>query len=221
MDSPSELIIDSAQCRFGNRNVLNAVFLNCGLGEIVGVLGRNGSGKSVLLKMIFGIEKGQFKHLTINGKIVKKAFLTGQVGYLPQKRLLPSSSKVGFAVNMLTTVYRDDLLQNEHVKRHLNDKMGDLSGGLARLIEGLIILYGDPPFVLLDEPFLHLEPMLKLLFIDEIDKFKAKKGIIITDHSYRDILGISDRIVLIHNGSNYQIQKEEDLITHGYVPDVL
>lgn len=77
------------------------------------------------------------------------------------------------------------------------------------------------PFVLLDEPFTYLEPLLRLALLEEIEKIKMVKGVIVTDHSYRDIFRVSDRIVLIHNGGNYHVNEEEDLITHGYIPDFL
>lgn len=221
MDIPFKLEIDSAQCRFGYKNVLNSVYLSCQVGEVVGILGKNGAGKSVLLKMIFGTLKGQFKRITINGEIIRRGFASGKIGYLPQRRLLPSNSQVKFVVNMFTDKHREILLENSYIKNHLNDRLNELSSGQARFIETLAVLYSDSPFILLDEPFTYLEPLLKLALLEEIEKIKTSKGIVVTDHSYRDILGVSDRIVLIHNGGNYHVNSEEDLVTHGYIPDFL
>ncbi|MGO3654218.1 MAG: ATP-binding cassette domain-containing protein [Sphingobacterium sp.] len=221
MDVPFKLEIDSAQCRFGYNNVLNSAYLSCQVGEVVGVLGKNGAGKSVLLKMIFGTLNGQFKRITIDGKIIRRGFKSGKIAYLPQSRLFPSNSEVEFLVNIFTDNYREMLLENIYIKNHLNYKLHALSSGQARFIETLILLYSDSPFVLLDEPFTYLEPLLRLALLEEIEKIKMVKGVIVTDHSYRDIFRVSDRIVLIHNGGNYHVNEEEDLITHGYIPDFL
>jgi len=96
--------------------------------------------------------------------------------------------------------------------------MDELSGGIRRMIETLLILYTDARYVLLDEPFSNIAP----LYIDELNihikRLKAIKGFIITDHYYQRILDISDRLVLLNNGCNYRIDKPEDLHTFGYVP---
>lgn len=217
MQDRAELVIDSAQCSFWGKQILNSVYLNCRVGETVGILGRNGAGKSVLLKMIFGIVKGQFKHLTVKGKRVDKGYLTKEIAYLPQDRLFPPDCKVDFLVELMTNIYREKLLRNEYIQKYLNMKLKDLPDGVVRYIETLLILYTDSTFVLLDEPFAHVAPILRDDLIGEIQKLKDTKGIIVTDHNYREILAISDRIVLIHNGSNYQIKNEQDLATHGYI----
>lgn len=218
MDLPCKLEIDSAQCRFGARNVLNSVYLSCQTGEVVGVLGKNGVGKSVLLKMIFGALKGQFKRLTINGQIVSRGFPSGLVAYLPQQRLMPSDSKISFLVHTFTGQHRSLLTAHPVIQNHWNDKLRQLSSGQARFLETLILLHNDSPIILMDEPFTYLEPLFKLELMRKIKEMRLLKGIVVTDHSYRDILSVSDRIVLIHNGGNYTIRDEEDLITHGYIP---
>jgi lipopolysaccharide export system ATP-binding protein len=80
------------------------------------------------------------------------------------------------------------------------------------------MIYSDAQYILLDEPF----PQLSPLWIEElkkhINKAKADKGFIITDHYYKSILDVSDRIVLLHNRCNYSINNEADLILHGYLP---
>lgn len=95
--------------------------------------------------------------------------------------------------------------------------MEDLSGGQRRLIEFLLILYSDSNFILLDEPFTQLAPILIEEMQKHLMKFKQYKGIILTDHYYQQILDISDRIVLLHNGCNYKINGFEDLQLHKYL----
>ncbi|WP_316803629.1 ATP-binding cassette domain-containing protein [Pedobacter nototheniae] len=215
-----ELHIDSVTQSFNNKTVLNGVFLNCRVGEVTGLLGRNGSGKSTLLKVIFGVINPHFKYLRLNDKIIDKGYLTGKIAYLPQDNFIPGHLRISKAINLFCNRYKDQLLKIEAISNFFNSKLYELSGGQRRLMECLLIIYSDADFILLDEPFSQLSPLL----VEEIQKhlliIKGKKGIIVTDHYYRSILNIADRIVLLHNGCNYNIQSDEDLILHGYLPNV-
>ncbi len=218
MDNRGELFVDSVACRYGAKMVLSGVFVNCRRGEVVGLLGRNGAGKSSLMKVIFGGKKGFYKHCELDGKLFHTGYRTGGIAYLTQEPLVPSYVTVGLAIKLCVGAYRDELLAIPVVGDNLRKRMGALSGGVRRVVETLIVLYSDAPYVLLDEPFANMAPV----YIDEINNhietLRSRKGFIITDHYYDRIWDISDRIVLIHNGCNYQIESREDLYTHGYIP---
>ncbi|RZL44013.1 MAG: ATP-binding cassette domain-containing protein [Pedobacter sp.] len=214
-----ELYIDSVNHRYGNREVLSSVFLNCKVGEVVGLLGRNGSGKSTLLKIIFGEVKPRFMHLKVDGKLTYKGYLTGQVAYLPQGFFIPQYLKINDLVNLFTAKYKNELLMIDFIQKHLTAQIGNLSGGHRRLVEALLLIYSDAKYVLLDEPFSQLAPLVADELKGHILKFKGRKGFIITDHYYKQILDVSSRIVLIKNGCNYSIKNEDDLILNGYLPN--
>lgn len=214
-----ELYIDSVNHRYGDREVLSSVFLNCKIGEVVGLLGRNGSGKSTLLKIIFGEIKPHFMHLKVDGEFTKKAYLSGQVAYLPQGFFIPQYLKINDLVNLYANKYKDELLAIDVIKTNLTELIGNLSGGNRRLVEALLLIYSDAKYVLLDEPFSQLSPLIADELKTHIARFKEQKGFIITDHYYRQILEISTRIVLINNSCNYSINNEDDLILNGYLPN--
>ncbi len=214
----SGLYIDSVDHRYGDKQVLNGVYLTCKIGERVGLLGRNGSGKSTLLKVIFGSLNPHHKHLKINDKLIPKGFLSNQISYLPQGFFIPPYLKIKTLITLYTNRYRKEILTIEVIKLNLNEQVGDLSGGNRRLVEALLIIYSDAPFILLDEPFSQLAPLVADEVKVHIQRFRLEKGFIVTDHYYRQILEIADRVVLLHNGSNYAINHEEDLIFHGYLP---
>ena len=214
-----ELYIDSVNHRYGDREVLSSVFLNCKIGEVVGLLGRNGSGKSTLLKIIFGEIKPRFMHLKVDGEFTKKAYLSGQVAYLSQGFFIPQYLKINDLVNLYANKYKDELLAIDVIKTNLTEPIENLSGGNRRLVEALLLIYSDAKYVLLDEPFSQLAPLIADELKTHIARFKEQKGFIITDHYYRQILEISTRIVLINNGCNYSIKNEDDLILNGYLPN--
>ena len=212
------LFIDSVNQSFADREVLSSVYINCEVGEVVGLLGRNGSGKSTLLKIIFGSVTANFKYLNINNKVYTKGYLSKNLSYLPQDNFIPDQINVSQAIDIFCKKHGAELHQIEFVKNHLNSKFYNLSGGERRFLECLLMIYSNAEYVLLDEPFSQLSP----LWVDElknhIDVARAYKGFIITDHYYKSILAVSDRIVLLHNRCNYTIKNEADLILHGYLP---
>ena len=212
-----ELHIDSVAHRYGKDYVLNNVYLACKIGEIVGLLGRNGSGKSTLLKIMFGSIQPDYMYMRLNDKPVKRAYLTGKLAYLPQHFFVPSNLRVKNLVELYTCKYRNELHAQDLIRESLDYKMEDLSGGQRRLIEFMLILYSDSDFVLLDEPFTQLAPIVIQEMQRQLSHFKTYKGIVLTDHYYQHILSTSSRIVLLHNGCNYKINGLEDLQLHGYL----
>jgi len=212
------LFIDSVNRSFADREVLSSVYLNCEVGEVVGLLGRNGSGKSTLLKIIFGSVKANFKYLNINNRVYNKGYLSKSLSYLPQDNFIPDQINVSQAIDIFCKKHRAVLHQIEFVKNHLNSKFYNLSGGERRFLECLLMIYSNTEYALLDEPFSQLSPLWVEELKNHINDAKAYKGFIITDHYYKSILDVSDRIVLLHNRCNYTIRNEADLILHGYLP---
>lgn len=213
-----ELYIDSVAHRYGSNQIINNVYIKCEVGEVVGLLGRNGSGKSTLLKIIFGSINPQYKHLKVNDNLINKGYRTGQISYLPQGNFIPAKMKLETLLKLFTNKYQTELLQIDLIRENLDVPLINLSGGQARLVESLLILYGDSHFVLLDEPFSQLAPLISEELKGHIQKLKSVKGFIITDHHYQQIIDISSRIVLLHNGGNYNIKTIDDLRIHGYLP---
>lgn len=212
-----ELSIDSVNQFFADREVLSSVYLNCKIGEVVGLLGRNGSGKSTLLQIIFGSVKANFKHLNINNKVYQKGYQSKNLSYLPQDNFIPDRITALQAVDTFCNKQKAELKQIDFVTNHLSAKFYNLSGGERRFMECLLMIYSDTEFILLDEPFSQLSPLWIEELKKHINKAKAKKGFIITDHYYQSILDISDRVVLLHNKCNYTINNADDLVTHGYL----
>lgn len=87
------------------------------------------------------------------------------------------------------------------------------------MLETFIILHHPAKYILLDEPFSQISPVNGEKLMDLIDSVKNDKGIILTDHYYRNILKISDKIYLMKNGTCYLIKNDDDLILHQYIPD--
>lgn len=209
----SELSIDSAQHSYGARKVLKGAWLRLRQGEVLGLLGRNGCGKSTLLQIIFGTLKADFRGLFLNGHPVNSLCRLGVVAYLPQQSILPSRMRVEHAIWLFSGRPAEGLLvQEPRILELLPKRVGELSGGERRLLELGLILSLERPFVLLDEPFSELEPIYKARVRDWISQAARQgSGVVVTDHDYAQILKLSDRLLLMHQGQTEVITDEQEL----------
>jgi lipopolysaccharide export system ATP-binding protein len=215
---PLTLKIDSVQLAFNKRKILQDIYLECKQGEVIGLLGRNGSGKSSLLKIVFGTLTASYKHVSINDSVIKYGYLKNRIAYLPQHNYLPRGIKISRLAAILVDEQYWQVFSNLNIYRdHRLKSTEQLSGGELRQLEMLMILYSKADFILLDEPFTHVTPIQAHYFKTIIQAVAQTKGIIVTDHQYEDVLDISDRIILLTNGCTKRINNIDDLVTYNYL----
>ena len=212
------LKVDSVQLSFNDRKILQDVFVQCAQGEIVGLLGRNGSGKSSLLKIIFGSLTPSYKYVSINDEYIDDGYRYGRIAYLPQHNYLPHGISIGkLARRLIDEAFWDEFTKQEIFEKHQHKTAGQLSGGELRMLETLMIVYNKADFILLDEPFTHISPVQTEFFKPIIKDCAKRNGIIITDHQYYNVLDVSDRIVILENGSTKPVNHVDELITYRYI----
>lgn len=215
----NKLHVDSVIKNFGTKQILTDVFISCQKGEIIGLLGRNGTGKSTLLKIIFGSLPADRKFVKIGEKILSGLFDNRNlIKYLPQDNFLPSHVKVKTIIELFCDKEKAELIRtHELIVSMLNKKSKQLSSGEKRLLEIFLIIYSDSTYTLIDEPFNGIAPVYKEEIKKMIKEQSIDKGFIITDHDYRNILDIATRIVIINDGGTKEIKSENELIDWGYI----
>lgn len=213
------LEIDSIQKKFGLKPILSDVYLKCETGDIIGLLGRNGSGKSTLLQIIFGILKADFKFIRVDGVVKSKTSeLFNEISYLSQDDFLPRNFSVAKVIAL--SIKKDKInhfYSDETITTLKNKSIGELSSGELRYLQIKLVLNNPSKFVLLDEPYNGLSPLLIEKINDLILKNSAQKGIIITDHNYESIIGMSTRLTLLKEGKLHHIKNKEELVEKGYL----
>jgi lipopolysaccharide export system ATP-binding protein len=215
------LEVDSIRKSFGTNQVLTDIYLRCEPGDIIGLLGRNGSGKSTLLKIIFGTLYTDNKFIRINNRIFDQPFKTkNNIAYLPQDNFLPKN----LTVKQAAAVYSDDFdlnvfLDDEVLQKVTGTKIHSLSGGESRYLEVKLLLNLNTLFVLLDEPFNGISPVHIDLLKTMISNSSSKKGIILTDHDYRNVLDVAKKYYLLFDGGLRRMETRQDLIDWGYIPE--
>ncbi|GAB0157323.1 ATP-binding cassette domain-containing protein [Chryseobacterium sp. Alg-005] len=216
----SLLHVDSVTKSFGNKTILQDIYLRCETGKTIALLGRNGSGKSTLLKIIFGTEKGDSQFIRVNDKVLQnQKDRKTRISYLPQQFFLPKNIKIKHLIPLFCDARNtESLMTSDIMKPFLHKTVRQLSGGEKKIIEVLLIIYSDAEFILLDEPFYGLSP--KMIYeIQKIIKQQSEvKGIIISDHHYEEVLNISDEILLLSDHYLRPIKDFKELQRYNYLP---
>lgn len=207
---------DSIQLEFNGRRILSSVYLKMETGKITALLGRNGSGKTCLMNIIYGSMSCE-KSVRIDHSSQKKAFERPDLlRYLPQFNFIPPQ----FSLKKVFNDYGLDYILFEQsfpsFKLKYESTLGNLSGGERRTVELYVMLKSKTQFVMLDEPFTHLNPVeiekVKELIMEE----KKQKGILVTDHLYQQVIDIADHTYVLENGYMHLVKAMDDIERYGY-----
>jgi lipopolysaccharide export system ATP-binding protein len=201
--------------QFKHHRVVNGVSISVGAGEIVGLLGPNGAGKTTTFNMVVGVIKPdagevRFKDHEITNLPMHLRARLG-IGYLTQE---PSIfRKLTVEQNILAILETCRMKRQERVVRlkYLLDELDmarlakskayTLSGGEKRRLEITRALVTSPKLLLLDEPFAGIDPIAVYEVQKIVRRLKERGlGILITDHSVREMLKLIDRGYIIHKG---------------------
>ncbi len=217
---PVLLEADSIWLQFGGRKILQNIYIRLETGHITGLLGRNGSGKTSLLRSILGLMPTGNQSVRVNRRYIPQPYQeSGLIRYLPQHAFLPASLRVRAAFDWYKVDWKAVCEEYPAAEKLRNQRFGALSGGERRWLETLLVLKSDVTFVLLDEPFSHLMPLQIEQLRQTIEREKTRKGILISDHLYRHVLDISDEVYFLNNGGRTILLKnpEADLQDLGYL----
>ncbi len=216
LDQSGWLVAHGLGKAFGKRVVVRDVSLAVRRGEAVGLLGPNGAGKTTVFTMIMGLVKPDRGRILLDGRPITHLplFQRGRlgIGYLPQEpSIFRGMSVEGNILAILEGHVRSrierkrrlaGLLEEFSITHLARADALSLSGGERRRVEIARALAADPDFMLLDEPFAGVDP-IAVAEIQGLVRQLTERGIgvLITDHSVRETLGLVDRAYLIHEGT--------------------
>jgi ABC-type lipopolysaccharide export system ATPase subunit len=155
-----KLEVDSVFLEFGNRKILSDIYLKCETDKIIGLLGRNGNGKTSLMNIIYGNLNCNSKSIRFDDETNLEAYKNPDLlMYLPQFNFIPK----GLSLKRIFKDYELNFEDFENLFPFYQSKykssFQSLSGGQRRIIEIYIISKSKTQFVILDEPFSHLSPI--------------------------------------------------------------
>jgi lipopolysaccharide export system ATP-binding protein len=209
------LTIQNLRKSYKKNIVVKNVSLKIASGQIVGLLGPNGAGKTTTFYMIVGLIAADHGNILLDQKNLTKTPIHIRakqgISYLPQE---PSIfRKMDVSENIISILELrnlskhqiklelESLLKELNIQHIKNNTAISLSGGERRRVEIARCLANKPKFILLDEPFAGIDP-IAVIDIQKIIKQLASNGIgiLITDHSVRETLGICDQAYIVNQG---------------------
>ncbi len=220
---------------YKGREVVKGISIRVESGEIVGLLGPNGAGKTTTFYMVVGLTQPNAGQVLLDDEDITywpmyKRARRG-VGYLPQeasvfRKLTVEENLLAVLETLdITPGQRDErlaqMLADLGLSRLAKHKAYSLSGGERRRLEITRSLVTSPAFILFDEPFAGIDPKTVVDIQNIIYKLKAKGiGILITDHSVREMLEITDRSYILYNGEVLVSGTPQELVNNTRVKEI-
>jgi lipopolysaccharide export system ATP-binding protein len=213
----SILKLEKISFKFGRKTILDNLSLNLNSGQILGLLGPNGVGKSTIFNLITGLITPDFGSIIINSEKVNKhpiyeRTLKYKLGFVPQHGgffhdlTVHENLKAISEITIQDISYRNqkiDSLISKFELDSLRDIKADfLSGGQKKKLVIALSLISDPKILLLDEPFAALDVMTIKTLQEIIVGLQSENNIsvILCDHQARDLLACVDTAAIVHNG---------------------
>jgi len=220
-DSAQAIAVEDLHKSFGSQKVLNGVNLTVQRGETLAVLGRSGTGKSVLLRLIIGLEKPDSGSVRIHGQEIAGLGLDqlGEIrmkmGFLFQHAALYDSLTVQQNVAFPLEHHKQEMSKSEQSDRvrqllaevgmegHLEKMPSDISGGMQKRVGLARALALEPDILLLDEPTAGLDPISAGEIDDLVLKLQAEHHMasIVVTHDLHSAKTIADRLALLNEGN--------------------
>lgn len=190
---------------YGDKEVLKGINLTISSGKIIGLLGKNGTGKTTLIKLINGLLTPTSGELLFKGKPIsiesKKC-----ISYLPEKTYLDKSMTVNDTIKYFSEFYENF---NPDKARHLikdlnldcNQKLEKMSKGMQEKVQLVLVMSREVDLYILDEPLGGVDPATRDYILDTIlSNFKEGSSVIISTHLISDIERILDEVIFIDDG---------------------
>ncbi|MBT8142698.1 MAG: ABC transporter ATP-binding protein [Gammaproteobacteria bacterium] len=204
--------IENVSRYFGEHVVVKDLNLEISTGEIIGLLGLNGAGKSTCLQMLAGTLAPSLGEVRLFGQDLYSgpASLRERIGYLPEQPPLYAHQKVDEYLNFIVKLYAVDKQQRAHRIAHckqqcgLQDvgkrRIGNLSKGFQQRLGIAQAIVHQPEIIILDEPTVGLDPQQLMHMRKVVRELGEQTTVIFSSHILSEVHAVADRIVILHQG---------------------
>ncbi|MEK3717114.1 ABC transporter ATP-binding protein [Paenibacillus sp. FSL R7-0333] len=195
---------------FGNKTVLKDITLQVNQAETFGILGPSGSGKTTLVKLLTGIDEVTSGEVTVLGVRMPKLAMLQQIGYMAQSDALYTELSAKENLEFFAALYGlkggnrtrriGDVMELVNLQEHLRKRVDQYSGGMKRRLSLAIALLHEPPLLLLDEPTVGIDPVLRQSIWKELKALNRKGTTIVLTTHVMDEAEKCDRLAMIRDG---------------------
>ncbi|WP_271003820.1 ABC transporter ATP-binding protein [Listeria seeligeri] len=207
--------------KIGKKDILSNMSLEIKKGEIFGLIGPSGAGKTTLVKNIIGMEKATTGQTEVLEKRMPNLSVISKIGYMAQSDALYTDLTAKENLDFFASLY--SIKRNEKKERmnyaanlvnlepDLTKKVSNYSGGMKRRLSLAISVLADPDVLILDEPTVGIDPELRKSIWEELAELKANgKCILVTTH-VMDEAEKCDRLAMIRNGKIIAVGTPQEL----------
>ncbi|GHT64572.1 hypothetical protein AGMMS50239_22520 [Bacteroidia bacterium] len=208
--------------RYGDVQALKDISFEVGKGEIFGLIGPDGAGKTTLFRILTSLILADSGQATVDGLDVINDFreLRKRIGYMPGRFSLYQDLSVEENLNFYATVFNTTVEENYYLIRDIykqiepfkHRRAGKLSGGMKQKLALSCALIHKPTVLFLDEPTTGVDPVSRKEFWEMLKKLKAEGITIVVSTPYMDEAQQCDRIALIQHGKILSIETPEKII---------
>lgn len=216
------ILCDTISKSYGSVQALKNISFNVNPGEIYGIIGPDGAGKTSLFRILTTLILPDQGTASVNRLDIVKDYkqIRNQVGYMPGRFSLYQDLSVEENLEFFATVFNTTIKENYHLIKDIYQqiepfktrKAGKLSGGMKQKLALSCALIHKPVVLFLDEPTTGVDPVSRKEFWEMLRKLKEQNITILVSTPYMDEASLCDRIALIQNGKFLQIDTPENII---------
>jgi len=223
MDNIAPIIkVSNVSKAFGSKVVLDQITLQVGKAETFGILGPSGSGKTTLVKLLTGIDVTPSGKIEVLGVSMPKLAMLQQIGYMAQSDALYTELSAKENLEFFASLYGlkgeqrtrriHTVMELVNLQEHMRKSVGQYSGGMKRRLSLAISLLHEPPLLILDEPTVGIDPVLRLSIWNELRALNRKGTTIVLTTHVMDEAEKCDRLAMIRDGKLLAVDTPDGLL---------
>lgn len=216
--------VEKVSKTFGKKRILNRISLTANASEILCLLGPSGAGKTTLIRLITGAIKGDEGKITIGGLAVPNWEIVKTMGFMPQEDGVYQDLTGKENLDFFGALYglkgeklqkrTEEMLALVELTQDKDKRVSKYSGGMKKRLSLAIALIHNPEIIILDEPTVGIDPVLRKKIWDQFDALTAQGKLVIVSTHVMDEANRCQRAALIYEGQLIALDTVENLLNH-------